>query len=524
MTKAQGQARGKLRGWVSGRRRRFVVARRHPVKASHQRTGAVSLALLFALGCHDAPTSPGGTRGTGSETLGGGGLSSTSGTSGSSTSSTSSTSVGGDGGAPTGSGGTGGTGATSGGSTGGPTSSGISTSGGGSSSTGGTSTDVLADVTVRAGPLDRDHTITSFEYVEGAGQVLGLRDEQGTLLPVQVDGAGIATFILPTLAAGTEASFTLMPQTEAPVGEARATEIPGAVELSLDDYVVAEFRTSRQLPDGVDPSNVRAGYLHPVYAPGGTLVTDDFPIDPEGHPWHHGIWAAWTQTEFNGHVVDFWNSYKNEGRVDLDSVEALWQGPVHAGLDAKIVHVDLFGGAMTTALNERWVVRVYRLHAAPAPYFVFDLESTQSAASDARVDVLEWEYGGFALRGHAEWKNTANLTFLASDGVDRFDRTTGNGQGGRWCVMGGNVAGVPAAFGALGHPSNFGAPQKLRIHPSDPYMVFAPVRDGAFPIEPGAPYVTRLRFVTMAGLPDADLLDRLWNDYATPPEVIVIPR
>ncbi|HEU5073264.1 MAG TPA: DUF6807 family protein, partial [Polyangiaceae bacterium] len=337
-------------------------------------------------------------------------------------------------------------------------------SGSSSGGSGGAPREVLADVLVRAGAADRDHTITSFEYPEGAGQVLGLRDVEGNVLAVQVDAAGVATFVLPALAALAEASFSLVPGSELPRGGATgatgatATEVPGAVRLSVDDNVVAEFRTSSPPPEGVDPSNVRAGYLHPVYAPGGTLVTDDFPIDPEGHPWHHGIWGAWTQAEFDGHVIDFWNSYKNEGRVDLDRVEALWEGPVHAGLDAKLVHIHLFGGGMTTALDERWVVRVYKTHAGPTPYFVFDLESTQSAATAGAVHVLEWEYGGFALRGHADWKNVANLTFVASDGVDRFDRITGNGQAGRWCAMGGKVAGVPAAFGALGHPSNFRAP------------------------------------------------------------------
>jgi hypothetical protein len=351
-----------------------------------------------------------------------------------------------------------------------------------------------------------------------------LRDAEGTVIPVQLDDAGAATFVLPALAAQAEVTYRLVPGTDAPSGGATATEVPGAVRLSVDDNVVADFRTLSWPPEGVDPSNVRAGYLHPVYAPGGILVTDDFPIDPEGHPWHHGIWGAWTQAEFNGHVVDFWNSYKNQGRVDLDSVHARWEGPVHAGLDAKIVHIDLFGGGMTTAVDERWVVRVYRTHAVPAPYFVFDLESTQTAATDAALSVLQGKYGGFALRGHAEWKNTANLTFAASDGVARFDRSTGDGQAGRWCVMGGSVAGTPAAFGALGHPSNFRAPQKLRIHPSDPYMAFAPVQDGDFSIEAGRSYVTRLRFVTLPGAADAELFDRLWNDYATPPEVRVVPR
>lgn len=393
----------------------------------------------------------------------------------------------------------------------------------------GTAADVLADIIVRAGAVDRDHTITTFVYPEGAGQSLALRDDQGGVIPVQIDDAGVATFVLPALAAQTQATYALVPSTPLPDREAAsrgatATEVPGAIRLSVDDKVVADFRTQSPPPEGVDPSNVRAGYLHPVYAPGGIVVTDDFPIDREGHPWHHGIWGAWTQAEFDGHIVDFWNSYKNEGRVDLDSVTATWEGPVHAGVDAKLGHIDRYGGGRTTALDERWLVRVYKTHARSAPYFVFDLESTQTAATDAPLHLLQWDYGGFALRGHAEWKYAANLTFLASDGVSRFDRRTGNHQPGRWCVMGGNVAGVPAALAVLGHPANFRAPQKLRIHPSDPYMVFAPVQDGDFSIEPGTPYVTRLRFVTMPGAPDGALLDRLWNDYATPPEVAVVSR
>ena len=481
--------------------------------------------LLFALGCNHAATSDDGTATTGATTFGSEGTASTGGTGGSTASTTStastasSTPVGGAGAAAT----MGGSSMTNGGGSGGGSGFGGATTGGASSS-GGTAAEVLADVTVEAGATERDHTITSFEYPAGAGQVLALRDDAGNLLPVQIDDSGVATFVLPALAASAEAHFSLVALTEVPSTRATATEIPGAVRLSVDDDVVADFRTSSPPPAGVDPINVRAGYLHPVYAPGGILVTDDFPIDPEGHPWHHGIWAAWTQVEFNGHVTDFWNSYKTEGRVDLASVLARWQGPVHAGLEAKLVHVDLFEGGMTTALDERWLVRVYRTHAVPAPYFVFDLESTQSAATDATLRVLQAEYGGFALRGHAEWKDPANLSFIASDGSDRFDRTTGNGQSGRWCFMQGNVNGVTAAFGALGHSSNFRAPQKLRIHPSDPYMAFAPVRDGEFSITPGEAYETRLRIITIPGPADPALVERLWNDYDRPPQVTVVAR
>jgi hypothetical protein len=178
-------------------------------------------------------------------------------------------------------------------------------------------------------------------------------------------------------------------------------------------------------------------------------------------------------------------------------------------------------GGTTTALNEHWIVRVYKTHDGAAPYFTFDLESTQTTATNSPLELLEYRYGGFALRGHEEWRGVNNAVFLTSEGLDRI---AGEDTTGRWCYIGGNVGGSPVGFAALGHPSNFRAPQKMRIHPKDPYMAFAPVKDGAFTIEPGTPYVTHFRFITTDGAPDAQLLDRLWNDYATPPEVTVTPR
>lgn len=380
---------------------------------------------------------------------------------------------------------------------------------------------ILADVVVAAGDFNRDHTIVSFEYPAGAGQVLILRTTEGAELPVQIDAQGIATFILPALASGAQANFTLETPATPPGVGVTANDTSGVVRLAVGTTTVADFVTTPNAPGGADATSIRAGYLHPVHTPAGTVVTDDYRDgdDGGGHPWHHGIWAAWTQAQFDGHVVDFWNSYKNEGSVDLESVDDTWEGPVHAGLDAQIIHVDLLGGG-TTALNERWVVRAYKTHDEAAPYLVFDLESTQTAT--APITLLEWDYGGFAIRGRVEWRDTpADANFLASDSLNRI---SGNGQAGRWCFIGGTLSGEVAGMAALGHPSNFRGPQKMRIHDTLPYMTFAPVRDGDFTIEPATPYVTRFRYVTTDGTPDAALFDRLWNDYATPPQVTVTAR
>ncbi len=125
-------------------------------------------------------------------------------------------------------------------------------------------------------------------------------------------------------------------------------------------------------------------------------------------------------------------------------------------------------------------------------------------------------YGGFAIRGSPDWRSAA--TFLTSEGLDRV---SGDGTNGRWCYIGGSVAGKTAGYAILGHPTNFRAPQPLRIHPTDPYATFSPVKDSGFSIVPGTPYVTRFRFVATDGAPDKAVFDRIWNDFATPPTVTV---
>jgi hypothetical protein len=185
--------------------------------------------------------------------------------------------------------------------------------------------------------------------------------------------------------------------------------------------------------------------------------------------------------------------------------------------------VDLVPAQPKNALTEEWTLTLYRTHEGdgPPPYFLFDLVSVQATASNAPLMLRDYIYGGFSLRGAAQWRGGGGATFLTSEG-----RTRGNGDGSkaRWCYIGGTVDGKQAGYAALGHPGNFRAPQPVRINPTDPFFSYAPVREGAFSIVPGTPYVTRFRFVATDGLPDKVLLDRLWNDYATPPAVNVKSR
>ena len=54
---------------------------------------------------------------------------------------------------------------------------------------------------------------------------------------------------------------------------------------------------------GVPEASRRSTYLHPVYAPDGTVLTDDFNRD---HPHHRGIFWAWEVVAFDGKTNDVW--------------------------------------------------------------------------------------------------------------------------------------------------------------------------------------------------------------------------
>src|SRR5687768_5707565 len=77
---------------------------------------------------------------------------------------------------------------------------------------------------------------------------------------------------------------------------------------------------------------LRGGYLHPLLTPSGKLVSDDY---PPKHIHHHGVWWAWTKTEFEGRHPDFWNMGDNKGRVEFVALDEVWEKDGAAGLKTR---------------------------------------------------------------------------------------------------------------------------------------------------------------------------------------------
>ena len=375
-------------------------------------------------------------------------------------------------------------------------------------------------LTVSAGAVDRQDAVVPVTLPDGTGPgVWTLRDESGKQIPLQIGPGGRGRFILGELKAGQTRTYALQ---EGGDGDAesgvRAEQDGGALRLSFGGKYILDYQGQpTDLPDGYDPKFQRGGYIHPLFTPFGTEITDDY---PPKHKHHHGVWSPWTKTKFEGREPDFWNMGQGTGTVEFVDLRASWGGPVAGGFVANHRMVDLSAKPQAKAvLEEAWNVSVYRPLSGKLPYHVFDLTITQTCASDSPLVLPKYHYGGLGFRGRAEWDGKDNCVFLTSEGKTRAN---GNETRGKWCHVGGKVNGGDfAGVAVLCHPENFRFPQPMRIHPDEPFLCYAPSQLGDWAIEPGKPYVARYRFVVADGPADRDEIERLWNDSANPPTATV---
>lgn len=296
----------------------------------------------------------------------------------------------------------------------------------------------------------------------------------------------------------------------APSAHPRVQVVDDGKGLTISVAGKKVLRYNHAVIEQSDPVFSRSGYIHPVWTPSGKVITND---SPPNHLHHHGIWSAWTSSEFEGRKSNFWESKEKQGRIECVKVEETISGPVFGGFRARHRFINLNGpGGEKVALEEVWEVRVYAL----ADRFVFDLVSTQTCATDQPLVIQEYRYGGIGFRGPADWEGKTGVGFLTSEGKGRVD---GHATKAKWVLSSGKVGGAEASIGFLCHPSDFRFPQPLRIHPDEPFFNWAVPQGGTFSIEPGKPYVARYRFIVADGAPSAAALDSAWTAYGEPPKV-----
>lgn len=373
-------------------------------------------------------------------------------------------------------------------------------------------------ITLPASEQDRAGIVASFPLPSGAPANAELRDAEGRRIPLQVDAAGLARFVIAAAPAGEVPRFTLVPATANPEAAVTAQRNPDRLNLSVDGQpLLSYWLTPEPFPRaGIEGKFARAGFINPYLTPAGAQITDSYPTD---HLHHYGIWSPWTKTQFQGRAPDFWNVGRLSARVDFVGLDRVWQGPVHGGFVTRQDMVDLSGPAPVTALNETWTLTAYAMPGSSRPVHVFDLEIVQTCATEDPLLLPEYHYGGMAFRGAASWQGAANARILTSEGID--DRIKANASRARWVHFWGDVAGKPAGATVLGHPENFRAPQPIRIPPDDPYFCFIPSQLGPWQINPGEPYRARYRFIAIDGTPDPTLIEAYWQGYTQPANATV---
>ncbi len=372
-----------------------------------------------------------------------------------------------------------------------------------------------AQIVVPAGKVERTDALVTVTMPTHKSKVFGLRGPDGAVLAAQADVDGLVTFLVPKVPANQPVTFTVAPAPSS-TPEVIAAKQGRKLRFTHAGKTILEYQMEPgDLPRaGIAPEYRRGGYLHPVFTPSGRVVTDDFPAK---HTHHHGIWFPWTKTEFEGHHPDFWNMGAGTGRVEFVALQDTWSGPVHAGFRATHRFVDLSIKPPKPVLEETWSLTVYARLGGAKQRWVFDLVSTQRCAGSKPLRLPQYHYGGLGFRGHASWDTDTNnpTRFLTSAG--ETNRVVGHATRARWCHIGGAVEGTLAGVAVLCHPTNFRAPQPMRLHPSEPFFNFAPQQFADMEIAPGSVYVSRYRFVIADGAPDAAELERMWDAYSRPP-------
>ncbi|MHC4645504.1 MAG: DUF6807 domain-containing protein [Planctomycetota bacterium] len=271
-------------------------------------------------------------------------------------------------------------------------------------------------------------------------------------------------------------------------------------------------------PEGANPLHRRSGFIHPLWSPRGEVLTD---IHPPDHVHHVGIWMPWTRTRFEGREIDFWNLGAGQGTVRFKEFVSQTSGPVYGGFQARQEHVDLTApDGEKVVLNETWDVRVYNVGGPEKGYWLWDFVSTQRCATSSPLHQRKYHYGGLGFRASRKWKG-GNCDYLSCKGKTRQDC---DGTRARWCDMYGVIAEQWTGVTVFSQPRNFGHPEPMRTWSGgNDYIFFglAPSRLGDWIMEPGKDYVFRYRFYVHEGKPVVADIERLWNDYADPPKVIL---
>jgi hypothetical protein len=274
-------------------------------------------------------------------------------------------------------------------------------------------------------------------------------------------------------------------------------------ETPILTYHVAEVPP----PKGIDPIYNRSGFIYPMHAPSGGIVTG---IHPADHYHHIGLWHAWVNTKYDDKKgPDFWNLGRRTGRIRHAKVKETRD----AGFTVVQEHLGYLDGIKaepTVILNETLLVDAAFVGGAN----VIDYAMIQKNMTTKPLVFPAYRYGGgLAYRAPHSW-NKKNSDYLTSEGLNR---TNSHATRARWVAMHGpaeEAKGEDATVAILCHPKNHDAPQRIRTWDNGKvFFNYVPVQETGWSIQPGKSITLRYRIVILDGSADAKAIEARWKAY-----------
>lgn len=287
--------------------------------------------------------------------------------------------------------------------------------------------------------------------------------------------------------------------------------------LSYNHAIVPLPEGTRRIPEDKKYLYERSGFIYPIWSTKGNIVTE---IHPSDHVHHFGIWMPWTHTRYEDKLVDFWNIQDGTGSVRFSKLLSTTEGPVYGGFQVEQDHVALkTSTGERVILKEVWDIRAFNVGGPDKDYRLWDFKSTQRNITELLLVQEEYRYGGFAYRGAKQWSGPTSA-YLTSEGKTRVD---GNGTRARWCDMYGSIDNEWEGVAILSHPDNFRHPEPTRIMSDADYVyfVYCPSVLGEWEMKPGEDHVFQYRLFVHQGKANVEDNERVWKDYAEPPQVMV---
>jgi hypothetical protein len=285
------------------------------------------------------------------------------------------------------------------------------------------------------------------------------------------------------------------------------------VTQTEDGYLFAEGQDSVLLyrDRSLHPEReyARAHYVHPLFGPGGEILTED---SPEDHPHQHGLYWAWHQVYVGDQRVgDGWT--QEDITWEVHDVEVL-EGAASSALRTQVswlspqyVNAD---GEPEPFVDETATFRVFPM--ADGQRQIDVAIELRALVDGVRIGGSEDEkgYGGFSAR----IRLPQDIRFVGRAGAVQPQNTAV--EAGGWLDMSATFGEQgPTGLAILQHPSNPGYPQPWILRNADSMQnVKWPGADPAMlPLD--EPITLRYRLILHDGLVDAARLEQLHAQYSS---------